>query len=167
MNILYLVSMKNILLTVLLVCTAVAAQAHGLDSAQLAKEFIESIKSSKIDSLKKLIAPPEVYRKISPNETEKLTDSEIITHTAGNPRLQADFDSLLSAAKTKKVDRNKLQYDSVKVENVWGDDNAPWAMMIYYSYKGISSTLGISVIRFEGSWYFMEMLTNANAFKEF
>jgi len=159
--------MKKLLIVIIFIFSVVAAQAHGLDSAQLAKDFIESIKSGKIDSLKKLVAPPEVYRKLYPKETGALSDAEIIAQTAGSPKLQADFDSLQAEAKHRKVDLRKLEYDSLEAENVWGTDEAPWAMTVYHSYKGKSDSFAISVIRFEGRWYFMEILMTSSAFKEF
>lgn len=159
--------MKKFLPGLLLLLSVNYMQAQGLDSIQLAKGFIESLKRGNADSLKKLVAPPEVYRKIYPKETEQMSDADLIAQTAGNPKLKADYDSLLAKAKSRKVDLKNLQYDSLRAENVWGTDNAPWAMTVYYTYKGKSDSFAISVIRFEGSWYFMEILVTSDAFKEF
>jgi hypothetical protein len=157
--------MKKLILFALLAIIGIAANAQ-LDSARLAANVVEALKSGKVDELKKLVAPPDVYRDLYA-ETKGLTDEQIKEKTIESEKLKGDFENLMKIAKEKKIDLKKLQYDSLNAENPWGSDELPWSVTIHFSLNGKSSLLAISAFRHKGNWYFMEFLITTNAFKEF
>ncbi len=157
--------MKKIVLPVLFALFFICA-ANAQDSTALSKGVLNALQSGNIEDLKKLVAPPDVYKAVYA-EAKTLTDEQIKEKTSGSEKLKSDFESLLTKAKEKKIDLTQLQYDSLHTENPWGSDEAPWAMNIYMSIKNKPVVVALSALRYNGNWYFMEFLTTTNVFKEF
>lgn len=150
----------------ILILFAQMAMAQSSDSAELAQNVVNAIKSGKIEEVKKLIAPPSVYREMYA-ETKQMSNEEIKQKTSESEKLSGDFDNLLQRAKTKKVKLAALQYDSLTAENAWNNYLGPWALVVYFSVDGKQTKLAVSALRHKGQWYFMEFLMTTNAFKEF
>lgn len=155
--------MKKVLLLTLAFVAISTAKAQT-DSIQLGKNVLEAIKSGKIENLKKLVAPPSVFREIYA-ETKELTDEQIIEKTSESDKLKTDFDNLMAEAKTSKVDLNKLEYEKITVENPWGGDESPRAINIFFTYNGKKGDLALSAFRHKDNWYFMKILMSTNVFE--
>lgn len=149
----------------LFICISMAWAAHAQnDSTQLAAKTLDALKSGKLADIQNLIAPVSVYREMYP-EAKDLTDEQLKQKTSGNEKLKADFDALLKKISDKKLNLEKLQYDSLDAENPWGKDIGPWAITVYYSLNGKKSSLSIAALRHKGQWYFMEFLITTKAFE--
>lgn len=157
--------MKKLLLIPIFVFMAFTVQAQN-DSAQLAQKVLKAIKSNDLEAVKNLFAPLSVYRKLYPKETKELTDAQMKEKTSDNPKLKEDFEALQQAAKEKKVNLEQLTFDSVKVVNEWGSDEAPWGMSIYYTLNGKRGEISVAALRHNGQWFFSEFLMPSNSFKE-
>jgi hypothetical protein len=155
--------MKKLFLTFLSLFFVYAANAQ--DSTVLCKGVLQALKSGNIEALKKLVAPPEVYKAVYA-EAKTFTDEQIKEKTSGSEKLKSDFESILTAAKQKKVDLKQLQYDSLEAENPWESYEGPWGISFYASIGEKTAHITISAFRHNNNWYFMEFLISA-PFKEF
>lgn len=157
--------MKKFILFTLYLAFATIVNAQN-DSAQIGKAFLEAVKTNDFKAVQKLIAPAAVYRKIAGKEVEGKTDKEIEDKAKNNPKLKSDFEAIQKAAKERKIDLSKLKFESVKVENPWGTETGPFAVIINITYEGKTDGLAISCMKDGDNWYLTEILTSSNAFRK-
>lgn len=155
--------MKKLFLTTVLLFVLLGAGAQ--DSTALCNGVLSALQSGNIEELKKLVAPPDVYKDVYP-EAKTLTDEQILEKTSGSMKLKEDYEKILLTAKEKKVDLKKLQYDSLEAENPWESYEGPWGITFYTSTGSKTAPITIAALRHNGRWYFMEFLISG-LFKEF
>ncbi len=154
--------MKKLILLLLVAGFGFSVKAQT-DSAQLAKNIIAALKSEKVENLQKLVAPPEVYKAMF-KETEEMTDDQIIEKTSKSPKLKSDFEALISNAKEKKVNLNKLKYKSAVIEVMPG---GPYGVSITFAVKDKTGKLAVSALKHNDNWYLMEILITTTVFEDF
>lgn len=149
---------KLILLSITTVfCFVAKAQT---DSTQLAKNFLEAIKSGEIENLQNLFATPAVFRSVF-KETKGFTDKQVEEITSKSPKLKADFDDLLTRAKEKKADLSKIQFQSLTILEM---GNEVYSISITFSVKGKTGKVAVSAMSHSNNWYLVGILHTSKAF---
>lgn len=156
------INMKKLILLSITVAFCFTAKAQT-DSVQLAKGVIAALRSSKVENLQRLVAPPDFYR-VKFKETVDLSDEQIIEKTSKNPKLIADFEKLLADAKEKKVDISDIKYESSTAELMPG---GPVGISITFYLGPKTGKIAISAMEYKGKWYLMEIILTSRAFRDF
>lgn len=158
--------MKKLLLLIIAVVGINTVNAQT-DSAQFAQNILNVLKSGNLDDMKKLVAPPAVYRSMFKEIKE--TDEELIAKTRDSEKLKNDFNNLLSGAEQKNVNLKNITLDSITADNIWKHSGAAWPFTIYFSVDGKQGKLAIVAMQTIDTkqWYFLEFLITTTVFKEF
>jgi uncharacterized membrane protein YvbJ len=158
--------MKKLIILSFIILSGFFANAQT-DSAQFAQNILEAIKSGDIENIKKLVAPPAVYRSMF--KTLEETDEELIAKTRDSEKLKNDFNNLLLKAKEKNVNLKNIQLDSITSAGIWKHSGTSWPFTIHFSIEGKKGQLAITAMQTIDTkqWYFLEFLMTINVFKEF
>ena len=158
--------MKKLLILSFIILSGFVANAQT-DSAQFAQNILEAIKSGDIENIKKLVAPPAVYRSMF--KTLEETDEELIAKTRDSEKLKNDFNNLLLKAKEKNVNLKNIQLDSITGDGIWKHNGALWPFTIHFSIEGKKGELAITAMQTIDTkeWFFLEFLMTTTVFEEF
>jgi hypothetical protein len=137
-----------------------AAAAKVTPRDQLAKAFLQSIKSRDFHNLQLLTPSLPVWRKLSPEQSAKLSDKELkeTIEKSVIVKLRKDFNNIIEDAKKKQIDLSRLEFLEAKRAETGDQGNAPVGLEVVYSYKGKKSSFALSVAELDGKYYLLEIL---------
>jgi hypothetical protein len=152
---------STLMITMLLSVTLFpAAPAKETPRDQIAKAFLQSIKSRDFHNLQMLTPTVPVWRKLSPEQTAKLSDKELKEKIEKSVvvKLRKDFNNIIEDAKMKQIDLSRLEFLEAKIAEAGDRGNAPVGLEIGYSYNGKKSSFALSVAELDGKYYLLEIL---------
>lgn len=152
--------MKKLLILTFITAFCFTAKAQQ-DSVHIAEKVIESFKNNDIKALKKLIAPPKVYRLIYP-EVKRKTNKQIINETANSSELKASFNKIIAKAKADGVTLDSLKYS--KVEQTGPVIKTLRMLDVYYTIDGKEGYFGVFCHYINNNWYFSDFTNDDGVF---
>jgi hypothetical protein len=137
-----------------------AAVAKETPRDQLAKAFLQSIKSRNFKNLQVLTPTLPVWRKLSPEPIANLSDKELKEKIEKSVivKLRKDFNNIMEDAKVKQIDLSRLKFLETKMAETGDQGNAPVGLEVVYSYNGKKSSFALSVAELDGKYYLLEIL---------
>src|SRR5688572_12517034 len=102
---------------------------------QIAKAFLQSIKSRDFNKLQLLTPTVPVWRKLSPEQTATLSDKELNEkiEKSVTVKLRKDFNNIIEDAKVKKINLSRLEFLEAKIAESGDKGNAPVGLEVIYS----------------------------------
>jgi hypothetical protein len=153
---------------IVLLTVAVPARPVSIDShEQLGRAFVEALKAGDFKKLQRLTPTLAAWRKLSPVESKKVTDEELIKALEKNyyPKLRKDFDNIMEGARKRKINISELEFVEARlrkqVEGV-----SVTGMEVFYSYREKKDRFAVTVIKVDGSYYLSEILLSYDIFRD-
>jgi hypothetical protein len=152
--------MKKVLLIAFLSFSVLATKAQQ-DSGFIARKVIESFQKGDINILKKLVAPPKVYKQIYP-EVKRKTNKQIINETINSKEFKASFDKILAKAKAKNINLDSVQY--IRTELTGPEIKTLRVLNVHFAINGKKDYFGIFCHYINNNWYFSDFTNDDSVF---
>jgi hypothetical protein len=135
---------------------------------KLARTFAHALIYNKVEELELYLPTIELVKQIAPNETEKLTNTEIEEKmlTPIISRFNDNFNLLQQAIKKEKTDKKQLEYSKYVKAEVVDFTKSPQPIEIVLSYGDRSFSVPITVTCVDGQCSVFEILKTTNIFSE-
>lgn len=158
--------MKYLFLFICLSILTLDSNAQYSAQEDFAEHFLKAIKAEIFDSLKILMPTAEVYRAISPEETQDKTDEELTKYIeVHEKRIEKQFKRVLGSAKKEKLKLEKLKYYEVETEFLPIQPFIFFSMHLYFSYKKQKGFFVLSTVNYDNNWYLLKILNSRDIFE--
>ena len=126
---------------------------------QIARAFLDAIKTSNFKKLQALTPPLNVWRKFNPAESKKYSDARLMRLLKKNyyPKLRRDFDNIMLSAKRNKINLSRLEFVEAKLQKTEGSSATPF-LDVHYSYGEKKGSFSLALDMIDEKYYLHEIL---------
>lgn len=143
------------------------AQISDPELIRFAEKFKKALIARNIDSMAALKPSPDIWRKLYPSETNKMTDKQIIDNINRNSKLEEDYNNIIQSAQNEKVVLEGLNFVDYKLLSD-SPDGKLFGLELKFRYGQKDEVIfGLSVIRYENVFYLNDILMSYDIFKRY
>ncbi|MBL6962765.1 MAG: hypothetical protein ISR55_03010 [Bacteroidetes bacterium] len=125
--------------------------------------FISALQSKDINNLLALKPTPIIWRAALPEETQFLTDDQLLNQVINSEKFITDFNNIMESAKKSKINLDDLYY----IGALYGEnavENKLLGISLKYEYKGKEIIFAVSLLRYNSNFYLSEILMSYDIF---